>query len=389
MRQLSLLAEMKVRRDGGAMAGLKLAALVLLLVCAQTLPVSADGASAPLTSAEPTVTPLVAEGELAGWYQAQTGYATTDYTGVYKIVPVGDALYLGLGTARPAEADGALLARLDAGGLTALRSLDEQGFVDMTLVDGRIYIPGADPMDDWSAGNLYVHDLATGETAKQRTLPNAIHAWQVRSADGRLLVAVGRYLPELGDWPYAGGILASADGGLTWTADDSRALGAHRTYDLVLGRGMDVALVDDADVSGCQLATRVDGGEWQRSQAWVLCRLRLCASSAGGGDPKNRAVLALSQDTRSLVVAGSERIIPLPFAVEPWAYNWSAYAGRTLHVATADGRIMATQDLRTWREVAALGRTIVSLAYWPERGALVVATRGPAAGLWTVPVTGD
>ncbi len=355
--------------------------LVLALVALLGWPgaVGADGGPVALTG----------PGELAEFYRGATGFAPdAGYFGVYALLPVGDALYLGLGTGRPAEYDGALLARLDDGGLHDLAKLDEQGFIEMTLRDGRIYMPGADPMDDWSAGNLYVHDLASGATAKLRTLPNTIHAWQVRAeADGRLRVTVGRYLPERGPaWPWAGGILTSADGGQSWTADDSPALGTSRTYDLVEGPTGDVALVDDADISGCQLATRTTGGEWQRGKAWVMCRLRLAT------DPAGRRALAVGADGHSLIVAGAplalarEQRIGLPFGIQPWAYHWAALVGRSLYVLTDDGRVMGTTNLRTWREVARFNGPLVSVGYWPARQSLVVATRGADAGLWAVPV---
>lgn len=355
----------------------RVTAMVLIVL----MLLAATGAAAAESGTPAAASPQAMTGGLADFYQAATGYAPDPgYFGVYSIQPVGDALYLGLGTARPAESDGALLARLDGAGLTALAKLDEQGFVDMLLADGRIYIPGADPLDDWSLGNLYVHDVASGATTKLRTLPNTIHAWQARQgADGRLLVTVGRYLPEPGAaWPYRGGILTSADGGQTWTADDSPALGAHRTYDLVNGPGLDVALVDDASIDGCQLATRAPGGEWRRGAAWTLCRLRLLS------DPAGRRVLAVGADARSLIVAGAEQRLRLPFGVEPWAYHWGVVVGRTLYVAGEGGALLATDNLRTWRTVAQLDGAIVTVASWPARNALVVATRGANAGLWRV-----
>jgi hypothetical protein len=351
--------------------------LFLLILLALALPY--------LASAQvPTPQALSGAEALPAFFQGATGYAPdAEFFGVYVIEPVGDSLYLGFGTARPAEYDGALIARLDGNGLTALAPLDEQGFVDMTVADdGRIYIPGADPTDDWSMGNIYIHDPTSGQTTKLRTLPNTIHAWKVRkAADGRLLVTVGRYLPEQGGWPYAGGILASEDGGLTWTvAADDTALGLHRTYDLVQGPTQDVALVDDASIDGCQIATRSADGAWVRRAAWTTCRMRLAS------DPAGRRVVAVGVDARSLIVAGSGQRIGLPFTVQVWAYHWWALVGRTLYVVSSDNRVMATRDLRTWTEVARFERPLVSIAYWPARNALVVATRGTAGGLFTVPL---
>jgi hypothetical protein len=111
-----------------------------------------------------------------------------------------------------------------------------------------------------------------------------------------------------------------------------------------------------------------------------MCRLRLAA------DPAGRRALAVGVDGRSLIVGGGEQRIGLPFGIEPWAYHWWALVGRTLYVLTDDGRVMATTNLRTWREVGRVDGKLVSVAYWPARGSLVVATRGADAGLWLVPV---
>ncbi len=53
--------------------------------------------------------------DYADWYETETGYTGNDtYFGAYALQPVGATLYLGFGTARPAEnvGDGALTPRL-------------------------------------------------------------------------------------------------------------------------------------------------------------------------------------------------------------------------------------------------------------------------------------
>ena len=334
----------------------------------------------PVEAAAPT--PLVSGARLAEFYQAATGYTPdAQWFGAYSIVPVGDALYLGLGTARPAESDGALLARLDGDVLTALYQPSEQGFVGMQLAGGKLYIPGPDPLDDWSAGNLYIHDLATGRTLRQRTLPNVMHDWGLyRDGGGALYVAVGRQLGDNATW--AGGVYRSDDGGSSWALDAAPELGGYRTYDVIgVPRGL-VAVASDDYYADCQLAIRRTGQAWQRVTNPVVCRARLATDVSG------RRVLAVQAGGHGLIESFSGRRLPLPFGVEPWAYNWLAVTPDAYYVPTTDGRVMWSHDLRSWFEVAAPGQPLLTVAYWPARNALVVATRGHAAALILVELQG-
>ncbi|MDV7392859.1 hypothetical protein RZS08_15930, partial [Arthrospira platensis SPKY1] len=78
------------------------------------------------------------------WYQTHTGYApNAAFFGAYSLKPDDDTLYLGYGTSWPAAEDGALLASYDAcAGLQGLAALNEQGFLDLRIANGKVYIPG-------------------------------------------------------------------------------------------------------------------------------------------------------------------------------------------------------------------------------------------------------
>lgn len=320
--------------------------------------------------------PIVAGQSLATWYQAQTGYApSADWFGAYALQPMGDALYIGLGTARPAEMNGSLLARWDGQALTAVGALPEQGLIDMQLANGRLWIPGPDPLDDWSLGTVYVSDGRT--LIRRRTLPNVMHTWGLwRDADGRLLAAVGRHLGDNATW--AGGIFASTDDGLTWTLDADPGLGAYRTYDVMRGRLGLVAVAADGYTNDCPVVIRRgDTAAWRRTGQSVVCRARLSGMRG--------RVLALAAGGQGLVepLTGRRWLFD-GWSAEVWAYNWFATDGQAVFVLSADGRVMASEDLVHWRSAAVFGRPLLSVVFWPGHG-LVVAERGAAGGVWLVP----
>lgn len=312
--------------------------------------------------------------DVAGWYAGQTGYtAEATWFGAYALAPAGDQLYIGFGSARPAEFDGALVARWDGQTMTAVASLPEQGLSDMELSGGRLYIPGTDPLADWSLGNLYVYD---GHALTQRrTLPHTIHAWDLWvEPDGTLLVAVGRHLGDQRTW--AGGIYASTDDGQTWTLDADPALGRYRTYAVARGRGGLVAVASDG--WDCQAVVRRDGGAWQRAGR-VGCR---------GLAVVQGRVLAMAADGYGIVEPLTGRELRLDWQLETgYAYQWLATDGRTVYALAAGGAVRATDDLQSWRTVATCERPLLSLAWWPGQG-LVVAERGAPGRVWLVGAQG-
>lgn len=364
---------------------LKIVRLVLVLwfvIAAAPRGAAADGIDG--TAAQPgDVQTLLPAAELAQFFQQATGYTPDpQYFGVYAILPVDRTVYLGLGTARPAEYDGSLLASWDGATLRALYQPSEQGFIEMDRRGSKLWFPGADPMDDWSSGNIYVHDLATSRTEKLRTLPNVLHDWGLTwDANGRLCVAVGRHLGDNMTW--AGGIFTSDDAGLTWKLDASGQLGGYRTYDVMGSRlGLAAVAADDYTVD-CPLVIKPTGGEWRRPGTQVVCRTRLAL------EPITGRVLAVGAGRTHLVEAFSGRRVQLTgFTAADWAYNVLAHDGRNLYVLADDGRVMVTSNLRTWSTVVQLAAPLLSIGYWPARNALVVAGRGPTANLWLIDLKG-
>ena len=67
-----------------------------------------------------------------------------------------------------------------------------------SVIDGKLVIPGTDPMDDWSYGNYYI--LEDGSWKVKKTIPNAVHTFDMLSHDGMLFAAIG---VESGGYPAA------------------------------------------------------------------------------------------------------------------------------------------------------------------------------------------
>lgn len=308
--------------------------------------------------------------DLAGWYQAQTGYRpNAEYFGAYALAPVGEQLYIGFGTARPGEANGALLARLRGDQLTAVGMMLEQGVIEIQPVDGVLWLPGPDPMQDWSLGNVYRY---AGSLTQLRTLPMVIHTWGLDAQPGRLIAAVGRHLGDNATW--AGGLYTSLDDGATWTLDADPALGAYRTYDVRQGRRGLVAVAADGYTNDCPVVIQPTGGSWQRTGQSVVCRARLAAVHG--------RVVAMAAGGRGLVEPLTGRAWAFSgWTAQPWAYNWLATDGHAAYVLGRDNQVRRSVDLTTWTVVAQFTRPLLSIAYWPGPG-VIVAERGVGGRLW-------
>lgn len=82
------------------------------------------------------------------------------------------------------------------------------------VIGGRLYLPGADPREDWTLGNFY--RLEGGRWAKHRTLPGSVHSPDIVGLGGSLFAVSARAKPPMC-------LLESADDGKTWTAYDAPA----------------------------------------------------------------------------------------------------------------------------------------------------------------------
>jgi hypothetical protein len=123
-------------------------------------------------------------------------------------------LYLGAGSARnsaPARNAGPVpIVCYDPTG----KSFVKEGTVDGEQIDvyymheGRLYIPGCDPIQDWRSGNFYCRQ-DNGRWKKHRNIPGALHMFAMAWHEGRVFGALGTR--------NGAAVSISSDQGRTWT----------------------------------------------------------------------------------------------------------------------------------------------------------------------------
>lgn len=86
--------------------------------------------------------------------------------------------------------------------------VDDEQIDRLVVLDGQLVIPGHDARESWQWGNVYVRDAGSGHWVKRRTLPQAVHVYDVTSLAGVWYAAVGT--------ARGGGVLRSADQGQSW-----------------------------------------------------------------------------------------------------------------------------------------------------------------------------
>jgi hypothetical protein len=104
---------------------------------------------------------------------------------------------------------------------------DDEAIEQFRVEDGVLYAPGADARESWEFGNLYVRKPG-GQWLKKRTLPNAVHVFDVRIFRRRLYAACGT--------SSGAALFYSGDGGDSWTRvpfDDLTPFG--RFYEIMPG----------------------------------------------------------------------------------------------------------------------------------------------------------
>lgn len=82
------------------------------------------------------------------------------------------------------------------------------------IIDGRLYLPGIDPREDWDLGNFY--RLEDDRWVKHRTLPHSVHSSDIIGLRNSLFAPSAREKPPMC-------LMQSTDDGLTWKMYDAPA----------------------------------------------------------------------------------------------------------------------------------------------------------------------
>lgn len=278
-------------------------------------------------------------------------------------------MFIGLGNL-PTESDGALVAcTADGVTLTPEHVLDEQGCHEIVEIGGALLVPGTDPVDDWTLGNLYTRNGA-GVWAKKRTLPLTIHCFGLYDdGAGHLFAGVGAHAGDSVTWE--GRILRSDDGGTTWAVNV--LVNDNRIYDVV-------------GYNGALYATgQTQTGDYQ---LWKSIDLGVSWALAAGAQPESRPRLAVFGSLLVMVTAGrasltvvnavnSVTVYVTPFTI---ANQWNVLWVRSgwLYVIAADGYIWRSQDFSAWERYSYVSGAL-SLGLLPDNSIGI-----GAVGLWKV-----
>jgi len=97
--------------------------------------------------------------------------------------------------------------------------------IDRFLVyDEILYVPGHDATQTWDFGNIYFLDQASGQWVKRRTLPQALHVYDLLVQDGCIYAA--------GSVPEFGAVFTSTDDGTTWSVQQLGSARIHSLFSL-------------------------------------------------------------------------------------------------------------------------------------------------------------
>lgn len=343
---------------------------------------------------------------LKQWYEAKTSHTgSAAYFGAYVTLPVADTLYLGLGSARPAEdgGDGSYFAKLNGTSLTGIAEPDEQGLHEMIYDGSLVHIAGTDPHngDNWTAGNHYTYDPTSGTFAKYRNattgLKNVLHSWGLWKSGSTLYAAVSAHAGD--NTTFMGQVFSSTDNGATWTHRSD--LGGYRAYDIIGFDGDLYALHNDTLGGELSLSKSIDGGAAWSAVSGLANNVRHVHMLEFDGK-----LFAVSFDRHSLyAVDASDNVsthaLPTDYLVGA-SYSEGGYSDYKLLVVARDylyliaerqspteWAILRTNDLSHWERMAHTSEKLISLSYWSNKDWLVTATPGTSAGLWKVDLSGD
>ena len=274
----------------------------------------------------------------------------------------------------PGNENGACVLRSAEGNtLTLEHVLEEQGVHEIHVFGDQVCVPGTDPFDDWTLGNLYVRD-AGGTWSKKRTLPLTIHALGAWHDGATLWVCGGMHTGDSATW--RGRVLKSLDGGDTWSTIE---VNDYRLYDLVQMDGVFYATGYTASLEQ-KMYRSLDGETW--SEVAVMPALRPRLQVFGG----RVYVVTANGGLSSLDAAGSLQTHSLPFVVQTNVWNPLTASATHLYALDENGNVWRSTDAVAWSRHVSVANAI-SIIHWPDDPAgasVLIGDRGTGARLWRI-----
>ena len=387
-----------------------------LFLCYLLVPKTSVANACPQSASNVTLEEIslgLSDGQtLKGWYEAQSEN-TGDNTcfGAYVTLPVTDTLYIGIGSARPAEGsgDGAYFANFindTSPILTGIAEPNEQGFHEMIYDGSLIHIAGTDPHpDNQTAGNHYTYSPCNTFT-KYRDATNGLkyvyHTWGLWKSGSNLYASVSAHDGTYPDsctygMTCMGQIFTSANNGSTWTHTSD--LGGYRAYDVICFDDDLYAIYNDEYQGVLTMAKSTDGGTtWNDVITDSVRRVHMV-------EFKNQ-LIAVSFDREylhTINITGTVTTHTLPTGYRVGAsYSQTAYSDYNIMTVADDylyliaerqspkeQAIMRTSDLSCWERMVHTDTLMISLSYWPNKEWLVIATPGIDAKLLKVDLSGS
>lgn len=285
-----------------------------------------------------TVEAWTTDGQLKTLFEAATGSAADDTIGCYAMAAIGSTIYIGLGN-WPGSTNGAVvMSSVDGKTFVTEKVLDEQGVLDMSVHGGVLWVPGVDPTDDWTFGNIY--RLSSGVWTKLRTLTNVIHTLGLWHDGTHLHVATGAHIGNFLTW--TGQTFRSADNGATW--DSPVTISNYRVYDIIGWQARLYAVTYLLDASRQVQYSADDGVTW---------------SVISGASPVQNPRMTIWGDYLLIVTdTGSLYTVDTSYTLAELTPDFTIYTSGFsplavddvgyLYVLATDGGIYRTLDLATW-----------------------------------------
>ena len=345
------------------------------------------------------------------WYKTETGYTpNASWFGAWIMAPRNDELFIGFGTARPAESDGGLLAKWNGDTLVPLGQFDEQGVHCLLWNKDTLYGIGSDPSrgDGWDGGNFYKYNSIDGfkkiryNESKKPVLPKVVHSWGfcIDTINSRFYMATGSYDPvqysingnncgNAGDSTLAcyGEIWQSSDYGYSWELISGKkpdVISTFRAMDVIMFNNEIYEFNANAFTPANMKKSSDNGQTWtviSGVNPYVLWRMCVFQNKLVAGANVAKKLYVIEENANSSTIT-------IPGALN-YSFNVFANAGdRYLFTYFSDGSVYATPNLNDWIEIIpASGKIFLSIAYWEKEKSIVLAERDSIGKIWRVDIS--